>query len=59
MVKNPPAKAGDVKDAVQYLGQEDPLDKKMATTPVSLPGGSCGQRSLVSHSPWGCKEQPD
>jgi len=31
VVKNPPAKAGDIKDAVQYLGQEDPLDKKMAT----------------------------
>ena len=28
MVKNPPANAGDV---VQSLGQEDPLEKEMAT----------------------------
>ena len=27
-------------------------------TPVFLPGESCGQRSLVGYSPWGCK-QPD
>ena len=31
MVKNPPASAGDAKDAVQSLGQEDPLEKKMTT----------------------------
>ena len=36
---------------VQSLGQEDPLKKGMATTPVSLPGESHGQRSLVSCSP--------
>ena len=28
----------------------------MATTPVLLPGKSCGQRSLVGYSPWGRKE---
>ena len=28
VIKNPPASAGD---AVRYLGQEDPLEKKMAT----------------------------
>ena len=27
----------------------------MATTPVSLPGKSHGQSSLVGHSPWGCE----
>ena len=27
----------------------------MATTPVFLPGKSHGQRSLVGHSPLGCK----
>ena len=32
---------------VQSLGQEDPLEKEMATTPVLLPGKSQGQRSLV------------
>ena len=32
------------------------LEKIMVTTPVSLPGKSHGQRSLVGFSPWGCKE---
>ena len=41
---------------VQSLGQEDPLDKGMATTPVFSPGESHGQRSLVGCSPWGHKE---
>ena len=31
MVKNPLANAGDIKDRVQSLGQEDPLKKGMAT----------------------------
>jgi len=31
---------------VQFLGQEDPLEEEMATTPVFLPGESHGQRSL-------------
>ena len=31
MVKNPPANAGDVRDSVQSLGQEDPLEEGMAT----------------------------
>ena len=31
MVKNPPANARNVRDAVQSLGQEDPLEKEMAT----------------------------
>ena len=36
---------------VQSLGQEDPLEKEMATTPVVLPGEFHGQRSLVGYSP--------
>ena len=40
---------------VPFLGREDPLEKEMATTPVSLPGKSHGRRSLVDYSPWGCK----
>ena len=36
----------------QPLGQEDPLQKKMAT-PVFLPGESHGQRSLAGYSPCG------
>ena len=53
MVKNLPA----IQEAqVQSLGQEDTLEEKMATTPVFLPGKSCGQRTLVGNSPWGQKE---
>ena len=42
---------------VQFLGQEDPLEKEMATTPVFLPGQSYVQRNLAGCSPWGCKRQ--
>ena len=47
---------------VQSLGQEDPLEKGVATHSSILawgvfqPGESHGQRSLVGYSPWGCKE---
>ena len=41
---------------VQLLGQEDPLEKRMATTPAFLPGAFQGQRSLVGYRPWGHKE---
>ena len=40
---------------VQSLGQEDPLEKKMAPTPVFLPGEFHGQKSPVGYSPWGHK----
>ena len=53
MVNNLPAKQ---KTWVQSLGQEDPLEKGMATTPVFLPGKSHGQRSLAYYSPWHHKE---
>ena len=39
-VKNLPAMQ---ETRVQSLGQKDPLEKEMATTPVFLPGGSYGQ----------------
>ena len=41
---------------VRSLDQEDPFEKEMANHLVFLPGKSRGQRSLVGHSPWGCKE---
>ena len=41
---------------VQSLGQEDPLEKEMATHPVFLPRESHGHRSLVGYSPQGRKE---
>ena len=65
MVKHLPAMQ---ETQIRSLGQEDPLEKGMAThfsmlwrrkwqnTPVSLPGEFHGQRSLVGCSPWGHKE---
>ena len=41
---------------VRSLGQQDPLEKEMTTTPVFLPGEFPGQRSLAGYSPWGLKE---
>ena len=38
------------------LGQENPLEEEMTTTPVFLPGEFHRQRSLVGYSPWGHKE---
>ena len=38
------------------MGGEDPLEKKMETTAVFLPGESHEQRSLVGYSAWGHKE---
>ena len=40
---------------VWSLGQEDPLEKEMATTPVFLPEKSHGQRNVAGYSPWGHK----
>ena len=34
---------------VQPLGREDLLEREMAPTPVSFPGESHGQRSLVGY----------
>ena len=44
MVKNLPAVQ---ETQVQSLDQEDPMEKGMTTTPVSLPGEFHGQGSLV------------
>ena len=51
MVKNPPAMQ---ETQVQFLGQEDPLEKGMATH--FLTGKPHGQRSLLGYSPRGHKE---
>ena len=53
MVRNPPAMQ---ETQVQSLGQENPLEKGMAHTPVFLPGEFHGQRSLAGYSPWGRRE---
>ena len=44
------------KTQIQFLGQEDPLEKGVATTPVFLPEESHGQRSRTGYSPWGHEE---
>ena len=36
---------------ISPLGQEEPLEKEMTTTPVFLPGKSPAQRCLVGCSP--------
>ena len=41
---------------VWSLGQEDPLEKEMATYSSILPGKSHGQRSLAGYSPWGLQD---
>ena len=41
---------------VQFLGQENPPEKGMATKSNILAWRIPGQRSLVGYSPWGCKE---
>ena len=48
LVKNLPAIQ---ETPVRFLGQEDPLEKEMTTTPVFLPGESHGQKSLAGYRP--------
>ena len=52
MVKNPPANARDMGSSP---GQEDPLEKEMATNSTILSWKSHGQRSLMGYNPWGRK----
>ena len=44
------------KTQVRSLGWENPLEKEWPPTPVFLPGEFHGRRSLMGHSPGGCKE---
>ena len=56
MVKNTPANAGDIKRlAFNPCVGKIPWRKARQSTPVSLPGESPGQRSLVGYSPQGQK----
>ena len=52
VVKNQPAKQ---EMWVPSLGQEDALEKEMATHSSFLLGKSHGQSSLAGYSPWGRK----
>ena len=58
VVKNPPANAGNIRDAGLTLGREDALEEEMATHSSILGWESHGQKSLVGYSPWSHKE-PD
>ena len=53
MLKNPPAAH---ETQVGSLGQENPLEKEIATYASILPGKSNGQRSLTGYSPWVAKQ---
>ena len=62
VVKNPSANAGDINDAVQSLGQEDPLEEGMATHSSILawripwteePGGLRSLQSQRVRHNWG------
>ena len=57
MVKNLPAKAGDIKRRRfnPWIGKI-PWRRAWQPTPVFLPGESLGERSLVGYSPYGHKE---
>ena len=55
MVKNQPAKAGDV-GSLPGSGRS-PWRREWQPTPVFLPGEPHGQRSLVGYSPWGHKDR--
>ena len=56
MVKNSPAKAGDIRDTGSIPRSGRFQEEKCQTTPVFLPGESHGQRRLVGYSPLGRKE---
>ena len=56
MVKNLPANAGDIRDLVQSLGQEDLLEEGMATYCSVLAWRIHGQKSLAGYRAWGHKE---
>ena len=56
VVKNPSANAGDVKEGIQSLGWEDPLEEEMAIHSSILSWRLPWTGSLVGHCPWGHKE---
>ena len=58
VVKNSPAMQEMQEIQVQFLGREDPLEEKIAPTPVFLLENSHGQRSLMGYSPW-CQKESD
>ena len=55
-LKNMPAMQETQEVQVPSLSQEDPLGKGRQSTPVFLPGKSCGQKNLEGYSPQDHKE---
>ena len=55
MVKNSPAKAGDITDTGSIPRSGRSQEERCQPTPVFLPGESHGQRSLEGYSPLGRK----
>ena len=53
MLNNPPAKAGDARDAGLILGWEDLLEEGMATHSSIFAWRIPWKRRLVGYSPWG------
>ena len=53
VVKNLPAKAGDMRLGFDPRVGKIPWRKTWQPTPVLLPGESHGQRKLAGYSPWG------
>ena len=59
VVKNPPANAADIRDTVPSLGQEDPLEKEMATYSIILAWRvACTEEPSRLH-PWGNRVRQD
>ena len=57
LVKNPPAKPGDIRDRDSISGPgRSPGEGNGNLLPVFLPGKSHGWRNLEGYSPWGHKE---
>ena len=47
VVKNLPADAGDIREAVRSLRKEDPLEEERQPTPVFMPGDSMDRGAMV------------
>ena len=56
MVKNPPAREGDVGDKSNPWVGKIPWRRVWQLMPVFLPGDSHGESSLAGYSQQGCKE---
>ena len=59
VVKNPPANAGDIREASQIPGSGRSIlwRRTWQPTPIFLPREYHGQRSLVNYSSWSYKSQ--